>query len=313
MTIAPSMLADLQKEFSKMEFVIASSVDEYFNHLSRAEIIWSNVFPVGFPQNTLQLKWFHTTTTHTGGQIPETAFRSSVFLTNNRSVYAENASEMVMAYLLIFAKQFVTLYTAQQQKTWLSLSQFPEKHRIRSLMGQTLGIVGFGAMGQSTAKKAKMFGMKVIASDINPTLNTALLDEFYLDDLKPIFVNSDYVLIALPLCPSTQGIISDKLLAQMKETACLINLSLGQVLDEIYLYNMLKYKDIAAAVLDSFQMQPLPPIHPFFELDNLLITPHVACYDQYVLTKLITHFRMNLTRYLAGETLIDPIPNYDYV
>ena len=312
LTIQPTQLNQLQTGFGQIKWKIVEKVEHYFDAMVEAQIIWSNVFPIQYPANMSKLQWYQTTTTHTGGTIPEIAFQKKLTITNSRSVYAQNASEMVMGYLLSLAKQFSTLWTAQQNKHWMFLNEFTEKHRIQSLNGKKLGILGFGAIGQATAKKAKYFGMKVLASDIRKDLPISELDGFYLNDPSPIFSESDFVLISIPSCSQTKGLVNDRLLAQMKETACLINLSPASVLDEDYLYNMLKYKDVPAAILDCTNLQPLPPIHPLYQLDNIFITPHVACYDEQILEKLVDHFATNLKYFLAGKPLNDPIINYDY-
>ncbi len=313
LTIQTNELETLVQKFQDIEWILTETADKYFDNIPQADIIWSNIFPFGYPQNTTQLKWFETTTTNMLEQIPQAAFQNKLLMTNSRSVLAQNASEMIMSYLLCCTKQVTTLLAAQQQKEWLAPSQFPEKHQIKSLADKTLGIIGYGAIGQATAQKAKCFGMQVIASDLRSNLDKTHVDKIYCNEMEPVFAESDYLLISLASTPKTKGIITDKLLSKMKESACLILISPMAVIDENYLFNMLKYQDIAGAVLDSFNMHPLPSIHPLYDLNNVMITPHIACYSENLTTLLIKHFAENLERYLNQKDLLDPIIDYDHL
>ena len=146
----------------------------------------------------------------------------------------------------------------------------------RDLEGLTLGILGLGKLGQRSAAVGKAFGMKTIAWSQNLTedkAKTAGADYVSKDDL---FRNSDFVTIHIVLSDRSRGLIGAKELGSMKKTAYLINTSRGPIVDEKALIAALQNKAIAGAGLDVFDVEPLPPDHPFRKMDNVVITPHLG-------------------------------------
>jgi D-3-phosphoglycerate dehydrogenase len=146
----------------------------------------------------------------------------------------------------------------------------------RDLEGLTLGILGLGKLGQRSAAVGKAFGMKTIAWSQNLTEDKAKAagaDYVTKDDL---FRNSDFVTIHIVLSDRSRGLIGAKELGSMKKTAYLINTSRGPIVDEKALIAALQNKAIAGAGLDVFDVEPLPPDHPFRKMDNVVITPHLG-------------------------------------
>jgi len=146
----------------------------------------------------------------------------------------------------------------------------------RDLEGLTLGILGLGKLGQRSGAVGKAFGMKTIAWSQNLTedkAKTAGADYVSKDDL---FRNSDFVTIHIVLSDRSRGLIGAKELGSMKKTAYLINTSRGPIVDEKALIAALQNKAIAGAGLDVFDVEPLPPDHPFRKMDNVVITPHLG-------------------------------------
>ena len=146
----------------------------------------------------------------------------------------------------------------------------------RDLEGLTLGILGLGKLGQRSAAVGKAFGMKTIAWSQNLTEDKAKAagaDYFAKDDL---FRNSDFITIHIVLSDRSRGLIGAKELGLMKKTAYLINTSRGPIVDEKALIAALQNNAIAGAGLDVFDVEPLPPDHPFRKMDNVVITPHLG-------------------------------------
>jgi glyoxylate reductase len=139
----------------------------------------------------------------------------------------------------------------------------------------TLGIVGFGRIGQAVAKRATGFDMHVLyydpsASPQHPDLNAVSTD------LEALLAESDFVSIHVPLTPETRHMVNANFLSKLKPTAVLVNTSRGGVLDQTALYETLKEKRILAAALDVTDPEPLPMDSPLLELDNCIIVPHIA-------------------------------------
>jgi glyoxylate reductase len=149
-----------------------------------------------------------------------------------------------------------------------------------SLRGKTLGIVGLGSIGIEICKRAKAFGMKVIAVKRNPSeeLKIKLGIDFLGSqaDLHRILRQSDFVVLSVVLTPETRRTIGEKELRMMKRTANLVNISRGEVIDQEALVKILEERAIAGAGLDVFEVEPINPDNPLLKLENVVLTPHVA-------------------------------------
>lgn len=141
--------------------------------------------------------------------------------------------------------------------------------------GKTMGLAGYGAIGRETAKRALAFGMKVIAFD--PFVKQEdVKQDVTLVDLDTLMSTSDFLSIHLPVNDGTRGIISAEKLSLMKKSAYLINNARAAVLDYDKLIDMLQKKEIQGAALDVYPIEPLPHDHPLLDLDNVVLTPHIA-------------------------------------
>jgi phosphoglycerate dehydrogenase-like enzyme len=151
----------------------------------------------------------------------------------------------------------------------------------RELEGQTLGIVGFGASGQELARRARAFGMRILAIDVRRIEQDVLdaLQPAFLgtpDDLDRVVAESDFLSLHLHLNRETRHIIDVRRIALMKPTACLINVARGALADEAALYEALTSGRIGGAGLDVFAQEPPDPTLPVYRLPNVVITPHIA-------------------------------------
>jgi phosphoglycerate dehydrogenase-like enzyme len=151
----------------------------------------------------------------------------------------------------------------------------------RELKGQNVGIIGFGASGQDLARRAKAFGMQILAIDIR-SIEAAVLNEIQPDflgtpaDLDWVVAESDFLSLHLHLDATTRHIIDERRLALMKPTACLINVARGALVDEAALYQALTAGKLGGAGLDVFSQEPPSPTAPLFQLPNVVVTPHIA-------------------------------------
>jgi phosphoglycerate dehydrogenase-like enzyme len=148
--------------------------------------------------------------------------------------------------------------------------------------------------------------MRVIATREHPEKGTTSGVErvFAAAQINQMLSEADYVVLSAPLTPQTRGIMSAERIAHMKPEACLINVGRGPLVDTAGLVDALKQKKIGAAALDVFDQEPLPPVSPLWDLENLLITPHSAAITEKLWERHYALIRENLRRYLAGEELL---------
>jgi phosphoglycerate dehydrogenase-like enzyme len=145
-----------------------------------------------------------------------------------------------------------------------------------NLRGKSLGVVGLGNIGKEVARIGLAFGMKVIAWSQNLTEEKASAAGASLVDKQTLFHEADLVTVHLVLSHRTRGLIGAPELALMKPTARLVNTSRGPIVDEAALVEALQARRIAGAAIDVFDVEPLPPDHPFRKLENILATPHIG-------------------------------------
>jgi len=184
----------------------------------------------------------------------------------------DEVSNHAIALLLALARRLIPLHRDAAAGRWRQ----PQAWTLAPVHGQTLGIVGFGNIGQAAARKARAFGLRLLAHD--PYGDPGAAEELgaALVPLGELLAESDYVSLHAPLTPGTRHLIGAAELAAMKPSAVLINTSRGPVVDEAALVEALTSGGIAGAGLDVFEEEPLPADSPLCRLENVILTPHVA-------------------------------------
>ncbi len=221
-------------------------------------------------------------------------------LTNASGIHAEPIAQYIFTYVLFWERNVARHLAQQRDHHW-------EIIRSGDLGNKTLGIIGYGGIGQAAARVAKAFGMRTLGSR-RTEMADAALDRFVpLDALPELLAESDYVLLCMPYNDATRGMIGTRELASMRETAVLINVARGGVVDEPALIEALRARSIRGATLDVTSEEPLPKDSPLWELDNCVLTPHDAGYSPLGDERLGSLFLENLGRYLRGERLVNEI------
>ena len=183
------------------------------------------------------------------------------------------------------------------------------------LHGQTVGIVGYGRIGREVATRARAFGMNVLACSRTRRAGDGLVDHVEpMEKLDALLARSDFVLLALPLDPSTIGLIDRNRLAKMKPNAFLINVARGALIEENALYEACKERRIGGAAIDTWYRYPAqgevrgePSSLPFRELDNVIMTPHGSGWTEGLLPRRCRLIAQNLDRLARGEPLINVV------
>jgi len=237
-------------------------------------------------QRTSRVRWIHSRSAGLDELLfPELA-GSSVVLTNARGVFSEILGEFVIGAVLYFAKGLRRMVRSQEAGEW-------DPFDTVQVAGQTMGIIGMGDIGKAAARRAEAMGMRV--------LGLRRADEP--EHKRELLAQSDYVLLSTPLTPETRGIVGEAELRAMKASAVLINVGRGPLVDEAALIAALRDKRIGGAALDVFDKEPLPAGHPFFALDNVLLSAHSADHTPDWQQRAMRLFLDNFERYRKGEAL----------
>jgi D-3-phosphoglycerate dehydrogenase len=185
---------------------------------------------------------------------------------------SQSVAEYVFAAIFDLTRRLYLADSAIRKDTWWKARAIAEQSFERS--GKCLGVVGLGNVGRRVAEIAAMgFGMTVVGTERRPE---AMPDFVRAVSLEELFGVTDFVVLCCPLTPQTEKMVGAALLGRMKTTAYLINAARGQLIDDTAFISALREQRIAGAALDVFSEQPLPHDHPFRELPNVLLTPHLA-------------------------------------
>jgi len=276
--------------------VFARSKDELMAEATDTEVLYGFCGEEVFPAFT-KLKWVQATSAGVESQLYPAFKDSDITLTNAAGLYASQAAEQAFALLLGLTRGINYFSHNQAAHKWRG-------KRLIEINGWTLGIIGMGGFGMQMAQRGKGFNMYVIAVDAYRTEKPDFVDELMpIDKLDNLMGRADVVMIACPLTQETHHLINAENLALMKPTSYLINVARGKIIDEGALIAALEQGRIAGAGLDVCEVEPLPEDNPLWDMDNVIITPHVAGQSQNRPRLTIEFFCDNLKRYLAGEPL----------
>jgi phosphoglycerate dehydrogenase-like enzyme len=226
-------------------------------------------------------------------------------------------SEYVLGAMLSLTRDFARVDTALRDGRWESQWAVgtPSPPLWPELAGRTVGILGYGRIGQSVARRARAFDMRILAvrQDVRRSSGDGLELLGDLRVLDTVLAQADYLVITLPLTPSTRGLIGEPQLRLMKPTARLINVARAEIVDEDALYAALAEGRLAGAGLDVWYRypkspDPLAPAHrPFHELPNVLMTPHVSGWTDGMLEARAQVIAENIGRVLRGDPPLNQI------
>lgn len=220
--------------------------------------------------------------------------RKDYQLTCVKDVFGPIMAEYVLCYMLMHERKVLQCYALQQAKQW----KMPTPGLLR---GKRAGVLGAGSIGVAIAKAAKFFNMQTRGFCRTPSPREHIDQMFGPDQLLEFARDLDYLIAVLPATPHTTQLIDTSVFRAMKPEAVFINVGRGNVVDEYSLVDALHNKEIASAVLDVFQQEPLPQSHPFWQTERLIITSHKAAFSSP--KDIAPLFIDNYRRFAAGKPL----------
>jgi phosphoglycerate dehydrogenase-like enzyme len=255
------------------------------------------------------LKWIQLTSAGADRLLNSGFIEGGITVTTVSGLHATPIGEFVLGAMLMFAKGAPRTMRAQMRHEWVRFAP-------TELHGKTVGVVGIGHIGAEVGRLSKAFGCRVLGTKRSATrIETAP----YADEIMPaselprLLGESDYVVLSMPLTAETRGMIGERELRAMKPTAVLINIARGAVTVEADLIRALREGWIAGAALDVFGQEPLPGDSPFWDMENVILTPHISGGTEIYNQRAVSIFAENLRRYLAGgplENVVDPERGY---
>ena len=291
-------ISNLRKDFPEHEFTVVDDKDVTDDEVRRAEVM------VGFPDPKLlskaeNLKWLHLSSIGVDKHVDKSLYANpDVILTNSSGIYGKPISDHIVGYMIALTRNFPFFIRNQEKAAWI------KKDADKDIFGSTALIVGLGDVGRNLARKLKAFDVHTIAVKRTMTEKPDYIDELYttesLDELIP---RADFVILCVAATPETAGIMNRDRIALMRKDSYLINIGRGSLIDQDALYEALSEKRIAGAAADSSTPEPLPPESRFWQLDNMIITPHCSGKSPTTYIRQYAVFYSELERFSKGEKL----------
>jgi D-2-hydroxyacid dehydrogenase (NADP+) len=276
--------------------------------IRQVDILFAGYFSREMFSSASRLKWIQTYLAGVERFLYPEVVDSQVIITNAGGVSSIPISEQVMGMMLCLSRKLHVFIGNQLEHKWKT-SELELLPQLEELAGKTVGIVGLGRIGAEIAKRAKCFGMRVIATRRKASGQApSHVDKLVAaENLNELLAESDYVVLQLPLTRETQNMFGEQQFRSMKRTAYLINTGRGEVVREEALIKALEKDAIAGAALDTFAVEPLPKDSPLWDMKNVIITPHVAGFTPHYPERLTDIFCENLKRFIRNEELINVV------
>ena len=301
--------------------VRALKADELSDAIRGTTILFGNYLAPSLLRQAGELRWIQTVGAGVDTLISTELASAGIVVTNTSGAFAIQMAEHALALMFALARRLPGAMRSQAAQRYEPEPQ----DELFELTRKTLGIVGFGDVGQALARRARGIGMRVIALrrhadgsrgahltipslPLDPLANAedpaALADEILgPGGLHDLLRNSDVVVSALPLTPTTSHLFGRQQFAVMRPAACFVNVGRGETVDQDALIDALRGGVIAAAGLDVTTPEPLPTDSPLWALPNVILTAHYAGWSDAMLERIYAIFLDNLIRFDRGETL----------
>ena len=299
------MLEELRE---RADITIGNSAHDFTRTAADADVIfnWSGSLSLIHDVFVMapRVRWVHSRSAGLERTLFPELIASDVTMTNGSGVFSPSLGEFALAAILYFAKDLRRMIRNQMLGVWDPFDVLP-------IMGQTVGIIGYGDIGHAVAARVRAMGMHVLAVKRHVSAQ-GVTDEFAEQIYPPaqraeMLPRCDYVIVAAPLNSETRGLIGDAEFGAMKPEAVVINVGRGPVIEERAMIKALSERTIKGAALDVFDEEPLPVGHPFYKLENVLLSPHCADHTPDWLDNAMRFFIDQFERFRRGEPLLNVV------
>ena len=308
--VIPRAFVDqLRREFPQHTFVDAWDADGIRRLIGDVEVAFLPHLDRGMFASAARLRWIQSPAAGVGNMLFAEMIASPIVITSARGIRARAMAEHVLGVSIALARGLHIAVRRQAAHQWALDEIEGATPTIRTLQGRRMGIVGLGSIGLEVARVAAGFGLRVSAIRRNADRPPpdGVDDLLPPDRLGDLLGKCDLVVLSAPLTPATRGLMGRAELAQMKRGAFLINIGRGKLVDDQALVEALEAGHLGGAALDVFTREPLDPSSPYWDLPNVIVTPHTSGAMEDYWTPLVALFADNLRRYERGEPLVNVV------
>ncbi len=297
--LPPHWVAAIREAAADTAVVTPANEDEARNAAAEAEG-WVGRLTPDLLEHAPRLRWLQAPSISLESVVFPDLAASDVLVTNMRHIYDDLIATHVAALFLALCRDLARLAHRQAEKVWFAESEV----QVRATDDMTALILGLGGIGAETARRLAVFGPRIIGVDPKVTTPPAGVAAMYPPDQLPtMLAEADAVIICAPQTPETTGLFGDALFARMRRGALFINIGRGKIVHLDALTRALQSGQVGGAALDVFETEPLPPTHPLWEMENVIITPHSAGYGPHTEARQLAVVVENVRRFVANQPL----------
>lgn len=289
---------DLQTNYPEIEFLYFTSMEDALPSLPEAEIFltYGEDLQGAHLDHLTNLKWIMVISAGLEKMPLKQLKAKGVMVTNARGIHRIPMAEYTFTVLLGVAKQTKVWFKNQEESKW------DRRVPMEELYGETMTLIGPGAIGSEIARLAKAFGMTTVGVSRSGKPVDHIDQIYSIEDLHKASEGSKYVVSILPETQETLGLLDQAFFNALRKDAVFVNIGRGKTVDQGALLNTLQHNQIGHAILDVFEVEPLPEDHPFWQMENVTVTPHFSAVTAGYQPRSIEIFKANLTKYLNNQT-----------
>jgi len=287
----------LQYMHPDFEFVVTRDKGKLSEHLKDAEVyITFFRFKKEFLDSAPNLKWVQGISAGVDALPLDEIRRRGILLTNGRGIHKIHMAEYAIGAMISLARNFHLMFRNQLKHKWDNKTVAQGE-----INGATVGILGLGSIGMEIARRASLFGMHVIGVKNNPKPMDYVEKVYKPCEMGEVFSQSDYIINLLPSTNETREVINKNYFDLMKSTSCFINMGRGTTVNEKDLVDALKDNKMRALVTDVYSEEPLPEDNPLWNLENVILTPHVCGMSTKYMDRAMEIIEHNMGVYASGQ------------
>lgn len=308
--IKRSIQEHLRTIYSNLTFQFCSDMGEAKKFLPEADILltYGEDLDDDLVQLAKKLKWIMVLSSGIDELPFEALKKREIIITNSRGIHKIPMAEYALSMLMQTTRKTKTLIEHEQKHIW------DRTVKVNEISGRTITVVGTGSIGQEVARLAKAFNMNTIGVSRSGRAVEFFDEVKKAEDLSIVLEESDFIVSVLPSTEKTKQFYKLEHFKAMKEDAIFLNMGRGDAVADEVIIEAMNSQEIAHAILDVFNEEPLPEDHPFWEMENITVTPHLSGISPQYQPRAFEIFYYNLEKYKNGEkdlkNLIDPTRGY---
>ena len=292
-----SKIYNIPKKFKKI--LRDRGIDIVTKYNEKAEVYWGDLFTIQDLNNLPNLKWIHFPCVGVNRALIPEVKDKNILVTNSKGIFKEPVSTSIISYICYFSRGLHMVNFLRNNKLLTRLEFDSYSNTIKNPMESSCLIVGYGDIGTRVGELCNSLGMEVniIKSNLDMDFPSYVKNKYTLKNLKEAVRNNDFIINLLPLTKFTHNIFDKDIFSLMKSNSCFINVGRGKSVNEKDLIDVLNSNPSMTAALDVFDKEPLPLNSPLWEMENVLITPHIANLTQNYWDTQIELFIFNMGNY----------------